>query len=122
MIRLYQLFLYYETNSTPTKKINVLFLVLGNFSPTQILTLSLTNTIGYVLEGLKIRVVTVEELFEKRPWITNIKELFPFETIEIGYPLEIKEGEPIIANILVEASTETFGKIFSRTFKIPPEG
>jgi len=122
MIRLYQLFLYYETNSTPTKKINVLFLVLGNFSPTQILTLSLTNTIGYVLEGLKIRVVTVEELFEKRPWITNIKELFPFETIEIGYPLEIKEGEPIIANILVEASTETFGKIFSRTFKIAPEG
>ncbi|MFX1345933.1 MAG: Coenzyme F420 hydrogenase/dehydrogenase, beta subunit C-terminal domain [Promethearchaeota archaeon] len=87
---------------------------------TQILTLSLTNTIGYVLEDLKIRVVTVEELFEKRPWITTIKELFPFETIEIGYPLEVEEGEPIIANILVEASTETFGKIFSKTFKIAP--
>jgi len=87
---------------------------------TQILTLSLTNTIGYVLEDLKIRVVTVEELFEKRPWITTIKELFPFETIEIGYPLEIEEGQPIIANILVDASTETFGKIFSRTFKLAP--
>jgi len=87
----------------------------------QILSLSLTNTIGYVLEDLKIRVVTVEELFEKRPWITTIKELFPFETIEIGYPLEIKEGEPIVANILVDASTETFGKIFSRTFKLAPK-
>ncbi|GAF92259.1 unnamed protein product, partial [marine sediment metagenome] len=78
-------------------------------------------TIGYVLEDLKIRVVTVEELFEKRPWITTIKEFFPFETIEIGYPLEIREGEPIVANILVEASTETFGKIFSRTFKLAPK-
>lgn len=87
----------------------------------QILSLALTNTIGYVLEDLKIRVVTVEELFEKRPWITTIKELFPFETIEIGYPLEIKKGEPIVANILVEASTETFGKIFSRTFKLAPK-
>ena len=87
----------------------------------KILNLSLTNTIGHVLEDIKVRVVTVEEMFEKRPWITIIKELFPFETIEIGYPLEIKEGEPIIANILVEASTETFGKIFSRTFKLAPK-
>jgi coenzyme F420 hydrogenase subunit beta len=87
----------------------------------KILTLSLTNTIGYVLEELKIRIVSVEELFEKRPWITNIRELFPFETIEIGYPLDIPEGEPIAANVLVEASTEAFGKIFSRTFKIAPE-
>ena len=71
-----------------------------------------------MLEDLKIRVVTVEELFEKRPWITTIKELFPFETIEIGYPVDIIEGEPFVANILVEASTESFGKIFSRTFKI----
>ncbi len=87
----------------------------------KLLNLSLTNTIGYVLEGMKIRVVTIEELFEKRPWITTIKELFPFETIEIGYPLDIGEGEPIKANILVEASTEAFGKIFSRTFKLAPK-
>jgi hypothetical protein len=87
----------------------------------KILSLSLTNTIGYVLEDLKIRIVTVEELFEKRPWITTIKELFPFETIEIGYPLDIPEGEPIIANVLVEASTDAFGKLFSRTFKIAPK-
>ncbi|MFX1311896.1 MAG: Coenzyme F420 hydrogenase/dehydrogenase, beta subunit C-terminal domain [Promethearchaeota archaeon] len=87
----------------------------------KVLNLSLTNTIGYVLEDMKIRIATVEELFEKRPWITTIKELFPFETIEIGYPLEIKEGEPIKANILVEASTDAFGKIFSRTFKLTPK-
>jgi coenzyme F420 hydrogenase subunit beta len=88
---------------------------------TKILTLSLTNTIGHILENLKIRIVTVEELFEKRPWITTIKELFPFETIEIGYPLDIGEGETIKADILVEATTEDYGKIFSRTFKIAPK-
>ncbi|MFW9896972.1 MAG: Coenzyme F420 hydrogenase/dehydrogenase, beta subunit C-terminal domain [Candidatus Thorarchaeota archaeon] len=86
-----------------------------------VLNLSLTNTIGYVLEDMKIRIVTVEELFEKRPWITTIKELFPFETIEIGYPLEGEEGKEIRANILIEASTKTFGKIFSRTFKLAPK-
>ena len=88
---------------------------------TKILTLSLTNVIGHILENMKIRVVTIEELFEKRPWITTIKELFPFETIEIGYPLDIVEGEPIKASILVEASAEAYGKIFSRTFKIAPK-
>jgi coenzyme F420-reducing hydrogenase beta subunit len=87
----------------------------------KVVTLSLTNTIGHILENLKIRVVTVEDLFEKRPWITSIKELFPFETIEISYPLDIGEGEPIKANILVEATAETFGKIFSRTFKVAPK-
>ena len=87
----------------------------------RILNISLTNTIGYVLEDMKIRIVTVEELFEKKPWITTITELFPFETIEIGYPLDGEAGEPIKANILVEASTEAFGKIFSRTLKVAPK-
>jgi len=87
----------------------------------KILTLSITNTIGHILENLKIRIVTVEELFEKRPWVTTIKELFPFETIEIGYPLDIGEGEIIKANVLVEASAEAYGKIFSRTFKVAPK-
>lgn len=87
----------------------------------KILNISLTNTIGYVLEDMKIRIVTVEELFEKKPWITTIREIFPFETVEIGYPLDIPDGQPIIANILVEASTEAFGKIFSRTFKLAPK-
>ena len=70
---------------------------------------------------MKIRIVTLEELFEKRPWITTIKEIFPYETVDIGYPLEVEEGEPINANILVEASTQTFGKIFYRTLKITPK-
>lgn len=87
----------------------------------QILNILLTNTIGYVLEDLKIRIVTVEELFEKNPWITTIRELFPYETIEIGYPMNKTDGEPIKANVLVEASTEDFGKIFSRTLKIAPK-
>ncbi|MFX1325633.1 MAG: Coenzyme F420 hydrogenase/dehydrogenase, beta subunit C-terminal domain, partial [Promethearchaeota archaeon] len=84
----------------------------------QVLNLSLTNTIGHILEDMKIRIVSVEEFFEKRPWITTIKELFPFETIEIGYPMEVEDDGKIRANILVEASTEAYGKIFSRTFKI----
>lgn len=87
----------------------------------RIINISLTNTIGFVLEDLKIRIVTVEELFEKRPWITTIREIFPFETIEIGYPIDGEAGEPIKANILVEASTEAFGKILSRTLKIAPK-
>ncbi|MFW9968899.1 MAG: Coenzyme F420 hydrogenase/dehydrogenase, beta subunit C-terminal domain [Candidatus Odinarchaeota archaeon] len=87
----------------------------------KILNISLTNTIGYVLDDMRIRIVAVDELFEKRPWITTIRELFPFETIEIGYPLDIPDGEPIKANILVEASTEAFGKIFSRTIKVAPK-
>ena len=87
----------------------------------KILTISLTNTIGYVLEDMRIRIVTVDEVFEKSPWITTIRELFPFETIEIGYPLDVQEGEPIKVNILVEALTEEFGKIFSRTLKIAPK-
>ena len=85
------------------------------------LTISLTNTIGYVLDDLRIRVVTVEELFEKRPWVTTIKELFPYETIEIGYPLEEKNGDIVYGDVLVEASTDDFGKIFSKTFKLAPK-
>ncbi len=84
----------------------------------KILNISLTNTIGYVLEDLKIRIVTVEELFEKNPWVTTIRELFPFETIEIGYPMNKSNNEPIEANVLVEATSDAFGKIFSRTLKI----
>ncbi len=87
----------------------------------KVLNISLTNTIGHVLEDMKIRIVTVEELFEKSPWITTIREIFPFETIEIGYPLDIPKGEPLKANILVEVSTEAFGKIFSRTVKVAPK-
>jgi hypothetical protein len=86
----------------------------------RLLNLSLTNTIGFVLEEIKIRIVTVDELFESRPWVTTIRELFPYETIEIGYPLEVKDGEIIYGNVLVEASVESLGKIFSRTFKLAP--
>ncbi|MFX0020486.1 MAG: Coenzyme F420 hydrogenase/dehydrogenase, beta subunit C-terminal domain, partial [Candidatus Hermodarchaeota archaeon] len=87
----------------------------------KILNISITNTAGYVLEDVKIRIVVVEEFFEKRPWVTNIKELFPYETIEIGYPLEEKDDQIVYGNVLVEASTEGFGKIFSRTFKLAPK-
>ena len=86
-----------------------------------VLKVSLTNSVGYLLEDLKIRIVIVEELFEKKPWLTTIRELFPYETIEIGYPLETMNEEIIYSNVLVEASTEKFGKIFSRTYKLAPK-
>jgi hypothetical protein len=86
------------------------------------LNISLTNSLGHVLEDIRIRVVSIEDLFEKRPWITTIKELFPYETIEIGYPLEVYEGVVKYENVLVEASTDEYGKIFSKNFKLePPE-
>ncbi len=87
----------------------------------KVLKISLTNVIGYVLEDIKIRIATVEELFEKRPWITTIRELFPYETVEIGYPLETEDNEIIYGNVLVEASTDAFGKVFSKTFKLTPK-
>ena len=87
----------------------------------RIFNITLKNVIGFVLEDLKIRVVTVDEFFEKKPWITTIREIFPFESIEIGYPLEGESGQPIRANILVEVSTDAYGKIFSRTLKIEPK-
>ncbi|MFX0059672.1 MAG: Coenzyme F420 hydrogenase/dehydrogenase, beta subunit C-terminal domain, partial [Candidatus Heimdallarchaeota archaeon] len=84
----------------------------------KVFNIHLTNTIGFVLENLKIRIVSLEEVFESRPWITTIKELFPFETIDIGYPLEEKDDQIIYGDILVEAASDSFGKIFSRTFKL----
>jgi hypothetical protein len=60
-------------------------------------------------------------MFEKKPWVTTIRELFPYETIEIGYPLEIVDNEIVYSNVLVEASTEKYGKVFSRTFKLAPK-
>jgi coenzyme F420 hydrogenase subunit beta len=80
------------------------------------LDLTITNTIGFTLEDIKIRIVTVDEMFETNPWITTIRELFPFETIEVAYNLEALEG-----SVLVEASTEVHGKIFSRNLKYAPE-
>ncbi|KKK45094.1 hypothetical protein LCGC14_1367760 [marine sediment metagenome] len=80
------------------------------------LDLTITNTVGFALDGIKIRVAAVDELFETKPWVTTIKELFPFENIEIPYPLESMEGI-----VLVEASSKTFGKIFSRTLKYSAE-
>ena len=87
----------------------------------KILKISLTNSVGYLLEDIRIRIVIVEELFEKKPWITTIRELFPYEAIDIGYPLEIVDNEIVYSNVLVEASTEKYGKIFSRTFKLAPK-
>jgi hypothetical protein len=86
----------------------------------KLLYISLTNSVGYLLEAIKIRIVTVEDMFEKNPWITHIRELFPYETIEIGYPLETKDNEIVYGNVLVEATTPTYGKIFSRTLKLAP--
>ena len=80
------------------------------------LDLTITNTVGFALDDIKIRVAAVDELFETKPWITTIKELFPFENIEIPYPLESMEG-----SVLVEASSKTYGKIFSRTLKYSAE-
>ncbi|TFF88026.1 MAG: 4Fe-4S dicluster domain-containing protein [Promethearchaeota archaeon] len=85
------------------------------------LELSITNTIGYLLEDIKIRIAGVDEVFEKNVWVTTIQELFPYESIEINYPLEEKDGELILGTILVEASTEDYGKIYSKTYNLKPK-
>ncbi len=80
------------------------------------LDLTITNTVGFTLENLKVRIVTLDEMFEKNPWITTIRELFPFETIEIAYKLDQLEG-----TVLIEATSEVYGKVFSRTINYAPE-
>jgi len=80
------------------------------------LDLTIINTVGFTLDDIKIRVVSVEDVFEKNPWVTTIRELFPYESINIAYPIVALEG-----SVLVEAVTDTYGKIFSRTLKFTPE-
>ena len=82
----------------------------------KILSLTITNTVGFTLENLKVRFALIDDVFEKNPWMTTIKELFPYETLEIGYPIENVEGA-----VLIDALTENYGKIFSRTVKYAPE-
>ncbi|MFO7796611.1 MAG: Coenzyme F420 hydrogenase/dehydrogenase, beta subunit C-terminal domain [Promethearchaeati archaeon] len=84
----------------------------------KILELSITNTIGFILEDLKIRIAMVDDLFEKNVWNTKIKELFPYEEIEVNYPLEEKDGELQLAEVLIEATTQKYGKIYSKTYKL----
>ena len=80
--------------------------------------LSVTNTIGFLLEDLKIRVASVDDVFERNVWVTKIKELFPYESIELDYPLEEENGEVKLGKVLFEASTEQYGKIYSKTYKL----
>ncbi|TFG08679.1 MAG: 4Fe-4S dicluster domain-containing protein [Promethearchaeota archaeon] len=80
------------------------------------LTLTITNTAGFTLENMNVRIAVVDEVFESKPWITTIKELFPYEEIEVDYPLEQLEGA-----VLVEATSDRYGKIFSRTLKFAPK-
>lgn len=82
--------------------------------------IKIKNVVGSILEDLEIRVAMVEELFEKRPWTTTIKEIFPFESVEINYPLEIIDGKPVVGEISVDIS-DSFGKAFSKKFDLKPK-
>ncbi|TFG15100.1 MAG: 4Fe-4S dicluster domain-containing protein [Promethearchaeota archaeon] len=79
------------------------------------LDLTITNTAGFTIDNLKIRIATIDEVFESKPWVTTIKEMFPYEDIEIGYPLDALEG-----SVLVEVTSDAYGKIFSRNIKYAP--
>ncbi|MFO8019661.1 MAG: Coenzyme F420 hydrogenase/dehydrogenase, beta subunit C-terminal domain [Promethearchaeia archaeon] len=81
-----------------------------------IIHFTIQNTVGFILENVKIRVVTLEDMFEKNPWVTNIKELFPYETIEIDYQAEDSEGD-----VLLEAVSDEYGKIYSKTRSFGPK-
>ncbi len=75
----------------------------------------ITNTAGFTLEKVQLRIAMVEDVFETNPWITTIKEMFPYEEVEISYPIEALEG-----NVLVEAVSDDYGKIFSKTLNFAP--
>lgn len=80
------------------------------------LGLTIKNTAGFTLEKIQVRIAAVEDVFESKPWLTSIKEMFPYESLEIKYPLEKLEGA-----VLVEATTDKYGKIFSKTLKYAPK-
>jgi len=80
------------------------------------LNLAITNTAGFTLENIQVRIATVDDVFESKPWLTSIKEMFPYEAIEIGYPVKVLEGA-----VLVEVSSDLYGKIFSRVIKYGPK-
>lgn len=82
----------------------------------KILQFTIQNTVGFILEDIKIRVATLEDMFEKNPWVTTIKELFPYETVEIDYQVEDPEG-----SVLLEAVSDEYGKIYSKTRKYKPK-
>ena len=82
----------------------------------KILYLTITNTAGFTLDNLQFRIAAVDEVFERQPWITNIKELFPYESIEVEYPVEALEG-----SVLIEATSEVYGKVYSKTLKYEPK-
>ena len=71
---------------------------------------------GFTLEKIQVRIATVDEVFESKPWVTTIKEMFPYESINVDYPVNAMEGA-----VLVEATSELYGKIFSRTIKFAPK-
>jgi len=85
------------------------------------LELSLTNTIGFILENLKIHIATINEVFEKNVWNTKIKELFPYEKIEINYPLEEKDGDLKLEKVLIKVFTGKYGKIYSKIYDLTPK-
>ncbi len=83
--------------------------------------IAIKNVVGFLLEKLDVRVATVEDIFEKRPWKADIKELYPFESIQIQYPIEIKDGKPALGEIIIEIFSDTYGKIFSRKYDLGPK-
>lgn len=84
------------------------------------LQLAFTNNAGWTLENLRIRIAQIQEMFENPAsvWYTHIPEIFPFEEVEVDYPLVLKEGEPpFTGDVFVEISDVT-GKIFSKQVSI----
>ncbi len=81
----------------------------------------INNSIGYTLDGLKIKIATIENGAEVKPWITTIKELFPYETVEVNYPFESEVKDGVYGEVSVEALLGSHGKIFSKVFKIIQE-
>ncbi|MHA1732662.1 MAG: Coenzyme F420 hydrogenase/dehydrogenase, beta subunit C-terminal domain [Promethearchaeota archaeon] len=82
--------------------------------------IELTNQAGWTLENLRIRVARVQEMFEdpNSIWYVHIAEIFPYEVVNVEYPLKLKEDEPpFTGDIFVEISDIT-GKIFSKKISI----
>ncbi|HMF32341.1 MAG TPA: Coenzyme F420 hydrogenase/dehydrogenase, beta subunit C-terminal domain, partial [Candidatus Lokiarchaeia archaeon] len=82
-----------------------------------VVKINLANSAGYVLEHLRVRVAKIEDIFETGVWYQDLPDLYPYEGIELDYPLIGEDGSVNMNDIIVEASDQT-GRIFNKKVSI----
>jgi coenzyme F420 hydrogenase subunit beta len=81
------------------------------------LKITLTNSAGYVLEHLRVRIAKVEEMFEVGVYYGDCPELYPYESVEFNYPLKDDKGNLDTHDLLVEVS-DSGTRVFNKKLEV----